>query len=111
MAQIASPDDVVRLFSACEAAYADATEKGYADSPDVIAAVADLKAVYRALVLANGKLAASKGSVEKTVAGLRVHRTSRAFHDACINLHAAIEKAAAENHLNNRCLTVSQRAI
>jgi hypothetical protein len=65
MAQTATPDDVLRIFSACEAAYADASQKGYANSPDVIAAVADLKSAYRALVIANGQLAVSKSSFDK----------------------------------------------
>ena len=53
MAQIATPDEVLLLFSACEAAYADASQKGYADNPNVVGAVADLKSAYRVLVIAN----------------------------------------------------------
>jgi hypothetical protein len=44
------------IFAACEAAYADASRNGYADEPDVIAAVVELKSAYRALVIANGNL-------------------------------------------------------
>jgi hypothetical protein len=65
MAQIAIPDDVLHILAACEAAYADASRKGYADNRDVIAAAADLRSAYRALVIANSKLTASKGSSVK----------------------------------------------
>jgi hypothetical protein len=55
MAQIAIPDDISHIFATCEAAFADASQKGYADNPDVIAAVAELKSAYRTLVIAAGK--------------------------------------------------------
>jgi hypothetical protein len=110
MAQIGTPDEVLRIFSACEAAYADASQKGYADSPNVIAAIADLKSAYKALVIANGNLTASKRPFDKTVATLRARRACRVFREACVELDIAIEQAAAEHRLYNRCLMLSQPA-
>jgi hypothetical protein len=86
MAQFIIPDDVLRIFAACEAAYADASRRGYLDNPDVIAAVADLRLVYKVFVIANGNLTMSKGPFDKTIAGLRAHRACGAFRAACVKL-------------------------
>ena len=56
MAQIAIPHKFLPIVATCEAAYADAGRKGYAESPDVVAAVADLKSAYKALAIANVNL-------------------------------------------------------
>jgi hypothetical protein len=104
------PDDLLRTLATCEAAYADASRNGYAKSPDVIAAVAVLKSAYVALAAANDNLKATKGLFGMTVATLRTHRACRATRKACINFHAAIERAWAENRLHNRCSMVLGQA-
>jgi hypothetical protein len=110
MTQFTIPDDVLRIFVACEAAYADGGRKGYSDNPNVIAAVADLKSVYRAFVIADSNLTMSKGPFDKTIAHLRAHRACGAFRAACVQLQTAMEQAAAEDRLYDRCLTLSQPA-
>jgi hypothetical protein len=102
-------DDLLRMTAACEANYADARRKGYADSPDVIAAVAVLKSAYAGLAAANDNLKGTKGFFRMTVASLRAHRACRATRKACINLHAATEQAWTENRLYNRCLLLISR--
>ena len=102
-------DDLLRTLATCEAAYADASRNGYAKGPDVIAAVAALKSGYAALVAANDNLTATKGFFGITVASVRTHLACRATRNACINLHAAIERAWAENRLHNRCLMLLSR--
>ena len=109
MAQIAIPDKLLPIEATCEAAYADASRKGYAKSPDVIAAVAALKSGYAALVAAKGNLTATKGFFGIIVATVRAHLAGRATRKACINLDAAIERAWAENRLHNRCLMLLSR--
>ena len=104
-----TPDDLLRTLATCEAAYADARRNGYAKSPDVIAAVAALKSGYAALVAANDNLTATKGFFGITVTSVRTHLACRATRKACINLHAAIERAWAENRLHNRCLMLLSR--
>src|SRR3974390_3163784 len=103
------PGDLLGLTATCEANYAEARQKGYAKSPDVIAAVAVLKLACAALATANDNLKATKGFFGITVATLRAHRASQATRKACINLHAAIERAWAENRLHNRCLMLLSR--
>jgi hypothetical protein len=100
------PDDLVRRLATCEAAYADARRNGYAQNPDVIAAVAVLKTAYAALAASNDNLKAAKNLFGMTAATLRSHRACRATREACINCHAAIEQAWAENRLHNRCSMV-----
>jgi hypothetical protein len=80
------PDDLLGLTAACEANYANARRRGYAKSPDVIAAVAVLKSAYAALAAANDNLQVTKGLFGMTVATLRAHRACRATRKACINL-------------------------
>ncbi len=45
--------DLSAVTALCEGAYADASREGYADDPDVVAGVANLKAAHAALVAAN----------------------------------------------------------
>jgi hypothetical protein len=111
VAQIAIPDNVLHILAACEAAYADASRNGYADNLDVIAAVADLKSAYRALAIANWKLAASKGPFDKTFATLRAHRASAAFRGACIKLQTTMEQASEEDRLYNRCVVLLKSMV
>jgi hypothetical protein len=103
------PDDLLGITAACEGKYAEARRKGYAKSPEVIAAVAVLKLACAALATANDNLKATKGLFGVTVATLRAHRASRTTRKACINLDAAIERAWAENRLHNRCLMLLSR--
>ena len=95
------PDHLVGITTACEA--------DYANSPDVVAAVAILKSAYAALAAANDNLKATKGLFGMTVATLRAHRACRATRKACINLHAAQEQAWSENRLHDRCSMVLSR--
>jgi hypothetical protein len=106
MTQITTPDEVLLLFSACEAAYADASQKGYADNPNVVGAVAGLKSAYRVLVIANSKLTASDGPFDKTIATWRAHKARGSFHEACVKLQTTIKQASLEDHLYNRCLVL-----
>jgi hypothetical protein len=106
MASIAIPSDVLRIFAACEAVYADASRKGYAKSPDVVAAVGNLKSAYRALVIANFNLTTSKGPFGKTVATLRVYRACRVVRKACLQLQTTLEQVSAEDRLYSRCLVL-----
>jgi hypothetical protein len=103
------PDDLLRTLASCEAAYADASRNGYAKSSDVIAAVAVLKSAYLALAATNNNLKTTKSLFGMAVATLRAHRACRATREACINFHAAIEQAWAENRLHNRCSMVLSR--
>jgi hypothetical protein len=107
MAKIAIPPDLAGMFAACEGAYEQATREGYAENPAVIAAVSALKSAWKALHVANYNLMTAKGFFPVEFATLRADRACRATRKACINLDAAIEQAAAENHLYNRCLTLS----
>ena len=100
------PDDLVGITAACEAKYAEAKQKGYAESPDVIVAIAALKSSYAALIAANDNLPATKGFFGRIVATVRAHRACRATREACINCQAAIQQAWAENRLHNRCSMV-----
>ena len=103
------PDDLVGITAACEAKYAEAKRKGYAESPDVIAAIAVLKSSYAVLIAANDNLPATKGFFRRIVATVRAHLACRATRKACINFDAAIERAWAENRLHNRCLMLLSR--
>jgi hypothetical protein len=111
MAQFTIPDDVLRIFAACEAAFADGCRKGYSDNPDVIAAVADLRSVYKAFVIANSNLTMSKGPFDKTIAGLRAHRACGAFRTACVKLQTTMEQAALEDRLHNRCIALLKSTV
>jgi imidazolonepropionase-like amidohydrolase len=88
----------------CEDAYEQATREGYAENPTVIAAVSALKSAWKALHVANYNLMMAKGFFPVEIATLRADRVTR---KACINLHAAIVHAAAENRLYNRCLMLT----
>ena len=110
MAQIAIPHKLLPIVATCEAAYADANRKGYAKGPEVAAAVADLQSAYKALAIANVNLTTTRGLFAIVFATLRAHRACRATRKACINFHAAMEQAWAENRLRNRCSMVLSRA-
>jgi hypothetical protein len=111
MAQFTIPDDVLRIFAACEAAFADGCRKGYSDNPDVIAAVAELRSAYKAFVIANSNLTVSKGPFDKTIAGLRAHRACGAFRAACVKLQTTMERAALEDRLHGRCIAVLKSTV
>jgi hypothetical protein len=49
----------------------------------------------------------AKGFFPVEIATLRADRACRVTRKACINLHAAIVHAAAENRLYNRCLMLT----
>ncbi len=106
MAQIAIPDDLLLKLATCEANYANARRKGYAKSPDVIAAVAVLKSAYAALAAANDNLQATKGLLGMTLATLRAHRACRAIRRACVKLQKTLEQVSEEDRLFSRCLTL-----
>ena len=106
MAQIAIPDDLVNIFAACEVAYAEASQKGYAANPEVITAVADLKSAYKALLIANCTFAASKGPFDKAAATLRARRACSAFRAASLKLQTTMEQAAMEDRLYNRSVVL-----
>ena len=107
MAKIAIPPDLAGMFAACEDGYEQATREGYAENPAVIAAVSALKSAWKALHVANYNLMMAKGFFPVEIASLRADRARRATRKACINLHAAIVQAAAENRLYNRCLMLT----
>jgi hypothetical protein len=102
MAKIAIPPDLAAMFAACEGAYEQATREGYAENPAVIAAISALKSAWKALHVANYKLMMAEGFFPVEIATLRADRACQATRTACINLHAAIAQAAAENRLYDR---------
>ena len=102
MAQIAIPHKFLPTVATCEAAYADASRKGYAESPDVVATVADLKSAYKALAIANVNLTTTRGFFAIAVATLRAHRAARAVRRAYVNLLTTIEQVSAEDRLDHR---------
>ena len=103
------PSDLSGITAACEAKYAEAKQKGYAEGPDVIAAVAVLKSNHAALITANDNLTATNGFFGIIVATVRAHLACRAARKACINFDAVIERAWSENRLYNRCLMLIGR--
>ena len=103
---VAIGPDLADIFALCEDAYERATREGYAENPAVIAAVTALKSARKALLVANYNLMSAKGFFPVEFATMRADRALRATRKACINLHAAIERAAAENNLYNRCLAL-----
>ena len=102
-------DDLSGITAACEAKYAEAKQKGYAEGPDVVVAVAVLKSNHAALITANDNLTATKSFFGIIVATARAHLACRAARKACINFDAAIERAWSENRLHNRCLMLISR--
>ena len=106
MAQIAIPNKLLHILATCETAYADATRKGYATSPDVVAAVADLQSAYKALAIANVNLTTAGGLFAVTFATLRARRASRAVRRACVKLQTTMEQVSEEDRLYHRCLTL-----
>lgn len=107
MTRIAVPPDLAVMLVACEDAYEQAGREDCAENPAVVAAVSALKSAWTALHVANCNLMTAKGLVSVEFATMRASRARRATRDACIKLQAAIEQAAAENRLYNRCLMVS----
>jgi hypothetical protein len=107
MTKIAIPPDLAGMFAACEDAYEQATREGFAETPAVVAAVTALKSAWQALHLANCNYATARGIFSIEFAAIRVDRACRASRAACITLHAAINEAAAEHRLYNRCLTLA----
>ncbi len=107
MTKIAIPPDLAGMFAACEDAYEQATQEGYAENPTVVAAVTALKSAWTALHLANNNYTTAEGVFSVEFAAIRVDRACRASREACIKLHAAIKEAAAEHRLYNRCLTMA----
>ena len=107
MAKIALPPDVAAMFAACERAYELATRAGYGESPNVIAAVSELRSVWKGLHVANCDLVMAKGFFAVELASMRFDRACRATRKACIKLQAEIAHAAAEHALHNRCLTLA----
>jgi hypothetical protein len=101
--------DLALKFAACEDAYEQATQEGYAENPAVIAAIAALKTAWRALYLANCHPMTTQGFFSVKFAAIRRDRARRAAREACIKLHVAIKEAAAEHRLYNRCLTMANQ--
>jgi hypothetical protein len=104
MAGTTTSEKVKALIAACEDGYADACRKGYAEIPAVIAAVAAVKSAHTAWTRANRQRRAAKGLFRVMLASLRARRACRLTQRACVALQSALEEAAAENHLHNRCL-------
>jgi len=111
MTKIAIFPDLAGKFAACEDAYEQATQEGYAENPAVIAAVTALKSAWRALYVANCNPMTAQGFFSVKFAAIRADRARRAAREACINLHAAIGQAALEHRLHNRCLTLIGRDV
>jgi hypothetical protein len=111
MTKIAIPPDLAGMFAACEDAYERATREGFAENPAVVAAVTALKSAWQALHLANYNYSTARGVFSIEFAAIRVDRACRASRAACITLHAAINEAAAEHRLYNRCLTLANPAL
>jgi hypothetical protein len=100
------------MFAACEDAYEQATQEGYAENPAVIAAVTALKSAWRALYVATCcKPMTAQGFFSVKFAAIRADRARRAAREACINLHAAIGQAALEHRLHNRYLKLTSRRV
>jgi hypothetical protein len=101
--------DLAGKFAACEDAYEQATQEGYAENPAVIAAIAALKTAWRALYLANCHPMTTQGFFSGKFAAIRRDRARRAAREACIDLHAAIGQAALEHRLHDRCVKLTSR--
>ena len=106
MAQIAIPHKLLPIVATCEAPYADASRKGYAKSPEVVAAVADLQSAYKALAIANVNLTTTRGLFAIAFATLRAHRASRAVRRACVKIQTTLEQVSAEDRLYGRFQTL-----
>jgi hypothetical protein len=104
MAKIGSSENLGAIIAACDDAYAEACQEGYADSPALIAAITAVKSAHRTWVIANRNRRTAKGFFRRMAATLRADRACRRTHRACIELQSALAEAAAENHLHNRCL-------
>ena len=107
MAKNALPPDVTAMLAACEHAYEQATRAGYGETPNVIAAISELKFAWNALHIASCNLTGTKGFFAVELASIRIERACRATCEACIKLQAAIAHAAAEHDLHNRCVKLA----
>lgn len=110
MTKITVPPDLGSMFAACEDAYEQATQQGFADNPAVVAAVTALKSACQALHLANCNYTTAKGVFSVEFAAIRVDRACRASRAACITFQAAIKDAAEEHRLYNRCLIMANHS-
>ena len=108
MAKVALPPDVAAMFAACEHAYEQATQAGFGENRNVIAAVSKLRSVWKSLHIANGDLIVAKGFFAVEFASIRFERACWATREACIELQMAIAQAADENDLRNRCLVLAK---
>jgi hypothetical protein len=106
MPKIAIPPDLAGMFASCEDAYEQATREGYAENPAVIAAVGALKSAWKVLHVANSHDGQRLFSLSRLPACALIDLVGQT-RKACINLHAAIVQAAAENRLYNRCLMLT----
>jgi hypothetical protein len=111
MTRIATFPDLASKFAACEDAYEQATQEGYAENSVVITAVTALRSAWRALYVANCNLRTAQGFSSVKFASIRAGRARRAARKACINLDAAIVQAALEHRLHNRCLKLTSRHV
>jgi len=107
VANVAIPPDLAAMFAACEDAYEKATQEGYAEYPAVVAAVSVLKSAWTALHVANSNLLTAKGFFAVEFATMHANRACQTTRKACVHLQAAINQAAAENRLYNRCLLLT----
>jgi|SRR5690349_3111004 hypothetical protein len=110
MTKIAIPPDLTGMFAACEDAYEQATQQGFAENAAVIAAATELKSAWQALHLANCNYTRAKGVFSIEFAAIRVDRACRATRAACITLQTAIKHAAAEHRLYDRCLKMTNHS-
>jgi hypothetical protein len=111
MTKIAIPPGLAGMFAACEDAYEQATQAGYAENPAVIGAVTALKSAWRALHVSNYNAMTAKGLFRVEFAAIRADRACQAAREACINLHAAIGQAALEHRLHNRYVKLTSRDV
>jgi hypothetical protein len=109
MTKIAFPPDLAGIFAACENAYEQAAREGYGDNPAVIAAMSALKSAWKAMRIAHSNLTTAKGFFFVEFAAMRADRACKATREACIKLHAAIEQAAQEHRLYDRCVKLTSR--
>ena len=107
MARITLPPDLAARFAACEHAYGQATQQGYGEHPNVIAAVTELRSAWKGLHIANCDLVMAKGLFAVEFASMRFERACRVTREACSKLQMATAHAAAEKALYDRCLILA----
>ncbi len=111
MTTIGITPELAGMFAACEDAYEQAMQEGYAENPAVIAAVTDLRSASTALGLASRDFSTAKGLFSIGFAAMRADRACRATRQACDKLHTAITQAAVEHRLYNRCLKLTSQHV